>query len=228
MKSLRQIYWDNKKALESVREKFSDEGLEGPLLMEIGSYYEQPVKVFIVGQETNGWCCDYNDHHSLLETYRDFNMGENYYSSPFWNMTRKIEGLIGIEHYSCAWSNINRYDHNGTAPKGEILGNIESLDYLVEEELSNIKPDVCFFFTNRKYDYRLKKIYTGIQMDPINGLPFNHFVHLRHQSLPKHSFRTPHPKTMRLQKWEDAFFSVMKEILPRVENTQQGAAFDRP
>ncbi len=207
--------------MEKVRETFINEDLEGPLLMELFDYYEQPVKLFIIGQETAGWCCDYNDHNSLLETYKDFKMGKNYYSSPFWNITRKIEDIIGIPHYSCAWSNINRYDHNGGEPKGDILNAIRTLDYLIVEEISVIRPDVCLFFTNRKYDYRLHELYPEIQMEAIDGLPFNHFVWLRHPSLPEYSFRTPHPKTIRIQKWEEAFTNIMKKILPKVEDAQQ-------
>jgi len=220
MKSLRELYQENKATLKKVRESFI---IEGPLLMELCAYYKQPIKLFIVGQETNGWrCCDNNDHESLLSAYSDFNMGEKYYSSPFWNITRKIEDIIGIARYSCAWSNINRYDHNGGEPKGEILNEIRTLDYLVAEEISVIQPDVCLFFINRKYDYRLHGLYPGIQMETINGLPFNHFVQLRHDSLPKYSFRTPHPKTIRIRKWEDAFIDAMKKILPKATDAQQG------
>ncbi len=215
MKLLRDLYQENKATLERVRESFIAEDFEGPLLMELDSYYLQSIKLFIVGQQTNGWCCDYNDHKSLHGTYRHFNMGEKYYSSPFWNITRKVEDILGIAPYSCAWSNINRYDHNKGEPKGKILNAIQTLDYLVAEEISVIQPDVCLFFINRKYDYRLQALYAGIQMEAIDGLPFNHFVQLRHVSLPKYSFRTPHPRTIRIQKWEDAFINAMKNILPK-------------
>lgn len=196
------------------------EDLEGPFLMELSSYYKQPIKLLIIGQQTKGWCCDYNDHKSLLDTYRDFRMGEKYYSTPFWNITRKVEDIIGIARYSCAWSNINRYDHNGGEPKGEILNKIQTLDYLVKEEISVIQPDVCLFFINRKYDYRLQVLYPGIQMEAIDGLPFNHFVQLWHVSLPKYSFRTPHPRTIRTRKWENAFIGAMKSILPKTIDAQ--------
>ena len=220
MKLLRELYQDNKIALDKVREAFINEDLEGPLLMELGNYYEQSIKLFIIGQETNGWNCNYNDHNSLLKTYRNFNMGEHYYSSPFWNITRKIEDIIGVSRYSCAWSNINRYDHNRGEPKALILNEIRTLDYLVAEEISTIQPDVCLFFINRKYDYRLQELYPGIQMRAVEGLPFNHFVQLHHKSLPSYSFRTPHPKAIRLRKWEKAFIDVMKIMLPKTKNAQ--------
>ncbi len=119
MKSLHLLYLNNRPVLERIREAFIDEDLEGPLLMELTSYYKQPIKLFIIGQETKGWCCNYKNHDILLSTYKNFNVGEKYYSSPFWNITRKVEDLIGIGRYSCAWSNINRYDHKGGEPKGK-------------------------------------------------------------------------------------------------------------
>ena len=147
-------------------------------------------------------------------------MGETYCSSPFWNMTRKIEHIIGIPNYSCAWSNINRYDHNGAEPTGAILDEIKKLDYLIAEEINIIRPDVCMFFINRKYDDRLHKLFPGIRMEAIAGLPFNHFVWLQHAALPKYCFRTPHPKKIRMQKWEELFINAMKRILPNTNKNQ--------
>jgi len=191
-------------------------------LMDLDSYGHQPIRLFIIGQETNGWSSKYDDIESLLKTYREFNMGEGYYSSPFWNITRKLEDLLSIDHYSCAWSNINRYDHNGREPKGEILKEIRRLDFLVREELSLIHPDVCFFFTNRKYDYRLRELYSGVEMHEVKELPYNHFCRLEHQDLPLHTYRTPHPRTIRTRKWERAFLSVMEKLLPKVDNAHKG------
>jgi len=219
MKSLRKLYQANKRLLIDVREALINEDLKGPFLMELDEYYQQSVKLFIIGQESHGWCCEYENHVALLSTYTDFNMGANH-SSPFWNITRKIENIIGIPSYSCAWSNINRYDHNGGEPKGEILNEIRKLDFLVKEELSVIQPDVCFFFTNRKYDYRLEELFSGLVMQKIEKLPPNHFCRLKHQDLPSFTFRTPHPITIRTQKWEELFFSVMKELLPKAVSTQ--------
>ena len=220
MNSLQKIYHENKANLNKVRESSIGGTLTGPLLMELCSYYKQPVKLFIIGQETKGWCCDYNNHQALFDNYKNFNMGEKYYSSPFWNITRKIENIIGITPYSCAWSNINRYAYNKGEPKGEILKAIQSLDCIVAEEILSIQPDICLFFANRKYDFRLQTIYPTIQMKAIDNLPFNHFVQLCHPSLPKYSFRTPHPRTIRCRKWENAFLEAMAKILPKATDSQ--------
>jgi hypothetical protein len=52
-------------------------------------------------------------------------------------------------------------------------------------------------------------------MEAVEGLPFDHFVRLHHAKLPGHSFRTPHPKTIRIQKWESMFVDAMDAMLPK-------------
>ena len=100
--SLGQFYASNHKQLIATRELFGENDLEGPLLMDLTQYWKQPVKLLIIGQETKGWNSEYKDIESLKKTYREFNMGEGYYSSPFWNLTRKLESKVGIPAYSCA------------------------------------------------------------------------------------------------------------------------------
>lgn len=210
MKTLNELYHENRAKLEEIRE--SDPLLSDPLLMELDAYYRQPVKLLIIGQQTNGW-------HG---NYKIFNVGgkrtdtgRKYYNSPFWNIARKIENILGDEPYSCAWSNINRYDHNCKEPKGVILEKIQELDFLLKEEIALIKPDVCMFFTNKKYDYRLERLFPGLTMQTIEGLPREHFALLGHELLPKYSFRTPHPKTIRIQNWEHDFVHAMQELLSK-------------
>jgi len=120
MNNLRNLYERNIEKLIAVRENFPGENLEGPLLMSLESYFRQPRKLIIIGQETNGWACDYKNIDNQLATYREFNLGEKYDYTPFRNITRKLERMMSIEPYSCAWSNLNRYDHNGKAPAGDI------------------------------------------------------------------------------------------------------------
>ena len=215
MNRLTELYTKHLGQLIATREQYVDLNLEGPLLMDLDQYWSQPIKLFIVGQETYGWNCDYNDISSQQKTYRNFNMGERYYSSPFWNITRKLERLIGIEAYSCAWSNLNRYDYDGGAPTSEFAVKLSVLDYLLREEVQIIKPDICLFYTNRKYDNRLRAQYEGLSFEEVSGLPFNHFCRLVHPDLPIHSYRTPHPKTIRIQSWEEDFISAMERELPK-------------
>ena len=50
------------------------------------------------------------DTNEQLETYEEFDFGVSYYSSPFWNIIRKVERALSIEPYAIAWSNLNRFD----------------------------------------------------------------------------------------------------------------------
>lgn len=137
--------------------------------------------------------------------------GKRDYPSPFWNVTRKVEFVLGIERYSCAWSNLNRFDHNGGPPKGEkILEEVAKLDFLVREEIQILNPDICLFYTNWKRDVRIKALYPGVQFHDVEGLPSRHFARLIHDSLPELTLRTPHPRTIRMRKWEDAFLTYMR------------------
>ena len=213
MDTLQKLYQEQFEKLCQAREAFPNEELNGPFLMEPTTYFEQSIKLLIVGQETYGWSCEYKNINAQLKTYREFNHGQNYRSSPFWNITRKIEDILEISPYSCAWTNLNRYDHNGRAPTGKILDELLKLDFLVKEEIEILKPDVCMFFTNWKYDDRIKSLYDKIEFQDIEGLPTGHFSRLVHATLPGLTFRTPHPKTIRVQKWEDAFSDAMRKTL---------------
>lgn len=214
------FYSANHKTIINVRESFEDTDLHGPLIMNLESYWRQPVKLMIVGQETKGWNSNYKDLESLKETYREFNMGERYYSSPFWNITRKIEAIIGLPSFSCAWTNLNRFDYKGGSVPNHAVSKISELDFFVCEEVRLASPDVCLFYTNRKYDNRLADIFSGIEFQKIDDLPYNHFCRLVHPALPKNSYRTPHPRTIRTRKWEESFLSVMESLLPKCNNSK--------
>jgi len=212
MNHLASLYQRHYEEIYSVRESFPELNLEGPLLMHLEQYYQQSTKLMIIGQETKGWTSD-SDIAFQQKTYQKFNMGEQYYSSPFWNITRKIEKILGIAPYSCAWSNLNRYDFDGCAPTDEILSELVKLDFLVCEEIKAVKPDVCLFFTNRKYDHRLRDTFEGIGLVEIPGLPAKHFSRLVHPELPYHTYRTPHPRVIRTRRWEEGFLSAISAEL---------------
>jgi hypothetical protein len=206
---LKNLYRKSLQEFKCFTDKFSEDCLHGPLLISLSSYYDQNTKFMIIGQETYGWAAEYTNINAQISCYEDFNMGENYTSSPFWNITRKVEALFENEPYSCAWSNLNRFDHNGGSPKGNVELEIPKFDQILAEEIKILKPDLCLFYTNHKYDWRLKQIYTGLSLEEIHGLPTKHFCKLSHPDLPLRSFRTPHPKTMRMQGWENDFIGYL-------------------
>ena len=207
---LRQLYQTHLARFAEVVEAFPDEDLEGPLLISPSTYFDQPTKLMVIGQETGGWSGDYIDIDAQVKEYTNFNMGESYRSTPFWNVTRKVEAALGLPHYSCAWSNLNRFDYEGGPPFGDILAEISKLDFLLRDEIRILQPDVCVFYTNRKYDHRLVALYPGLEFHDIDGLPASHFARLSHADLPASTYRTPHPRTMRMKQWEESFITFIR------------------
>lgn len=209
---LNQLYIKNNDIINEYRKKHSDKNLHGPLLLNISNYSSQKIKLMVVGQETFGW----NKSLSIVEqrtTYQEFNFGSSYYSSPFWNVIRKLERSLNIEPYAISWSNLNRFDVDcGSPDRTELAQDIASLDYLVKEEISILKPDVCIFFTNHNYDKRLRDLYQDLVFDNVHRLPKKHFSKLNHPDLPKYTLRAPHPRTIRTQRWEDDFITVVSQF----------------
>jgi len=211
MKTLRELYQTHSARISQFAQSFPTEGLQGPLLMDPVAYFRQPTKLLVVGQETGGWHDDYDDIAAQLNAYRKFNLGDNWIG-PFWNVTRKVESNLGIERCSCAWTNLNRFDQDGEPPAGAVLTAMPALDFLVREEIQIIRPDICLFYTNRKYDHRIEALFPGVQFSDIDGLPSSHFARLRHTELPALTIRTPHPRTMRMKGWEEPFLTSLRNL----------------
>lgn len=212
MTTLHTLYQKHHAQMIAVRERFPDEELYGPLLCAPTAYFDQPRRLLVIGQETNGWACNPCDLDGQLAAYRDFNVGENWRMSPFWQLTRKIEALLGIAPCACAWTNLSRYDQDHRPPKGAVLTEITTLDFLVREEITALRPDVCLFFTNRKHDSRLRAVYEGLSFEDVPVLPPGHFSRLIHPDLPTLTIRTPHPKSIRLRKLEPALLEAMRQL----------------
>lgn len=191
--------------------KFKSENLHGPLLIKVGKYVDEPIKLMVVGQETYGWDQSLTIQDQLL-SYESFNFGAQYKSTPFWNIIRKVECSLGVSPFAIAWSNLNRFDQNIGAPEGKVLDQITQFDYILKKEIKILNPDVCIFFTNHKYDDRLMQMYEGLVFEHIDSLPEKHFARLIHPSLPSITIRAPHPKTIRIQSWEDGFIEYIGKL----------------
>ena len=217
MKTLRNLYDSHLDRITQFVGTFPDAGLQGPLLMDPAAYFDQRTKLLVVGQETGGWFDDYNDIDAQLDGYRKFNLGDKW-QGPFWNITRKVEPLLGVDRCSCAWTNLNRFDQDGEPPTGAVLDAMPTLDFLLREEIEILRPDVCLLYTNRKYDARIKALYPGVQFSDIEGLPSSHFARLTHADLPPLTIRTPHPRTIRMKGWEEAFLNSLKGLFANDRN----------
>jgi len=207
------IYKERVNDFEHIVKTYPDTDLAGPLLMSPNKKYEvQSKRLLIIGQQTNGWTYDVSDVNKQMGTYKGFNLGINYYSSPFWNITRKLENAIGIQEYSCAWTNVNKFDLNAGKPYGEYEKEIEKLDDLLIKEIEIIKPDICVFFTGPSFDNRIKKAFNGVSFNKIDNWDKRQLTKLEHPLLPELTFKTHHPKSLRIRHIENRFIEFMKGI----------------
>ncbi|PZF70739.1 hypothetical protein [Taibaiella soli] len=129
------LYKEKQKNFKSIINSFPEDDLAGPFLMSPGEVYRgQPNRLLIVGQETNGWTSYVDDLEKQMGTYEGFNVGIEYYASPFWNITRKVEKALGNEPYSCAWTNLSKFDLDA----GRRYGNMK-LPFLKSTEFCSMK-----------------------------------------------------------------------------------------
>jgi hypothetical protein len=200
--------------------KYDNTGIQinGPLLMSPNeNYAKQLFPLLVIGQETKSWHSFSTDASEagcveLMADYESFNVGEKYYASPFWNMTRKIENALGNEPCSCAWTNISKYDQNGKKPDAEHSAIFSAVDNLLIDEINIMKPKICLFFTSYKFDYRLKNIFEQIEfIEAGDGFEAKALCRLKHPNLPALSFRTYHPQYLRRSGKEEAVIDFIRK-----------------
>jgi hypothetical protein len=180
------VYKERINDFKNIVETFPDTNLAGPLLMSPNNKYEaQPKRLLIIGQQTNGWISQISDVKKQMGKYERFNLGIKYYPSPFWNITRKLEKAIGIQEYSCAWTNINKFDLNAKKPYGDYEKEIKKLDDILITEIEIIKPDICVFFTGPSFDNRIKSIFEGVSFNKIDNWDKRQLAKLKHPLLPE-------------------------------------------
>ena len=210
-KQLKQIYQSRINDFKQIVKRFPDDDLAGPILMSPNDLYaNQPKRLLIDGQQTNGWTYHVDDIDSQMKTYEEFNLGVDYYSSPFWNIIRKLELALGNVEYSCAWTNINKFDLDANRPYGDYEIEISKLDFILINEIDILKPDICIFFTGPSFDQRIKSIFKGVSFESIDNWDNRQLCRLNHEKLPQLTFRTHHPKSLRIRYLEDDFIDFIK------------------
>lgn len=186
-------YWDNISSLIGATN-----GLSHPLLISIPeAYLSQKTKLLVVGQQTNRWCGGSID--DLLECYKRFSFGEQY-SSPFWNVTRKLEALLEIDPFAITWSNLNKCDFEGRRPSEKLEQEIYNKFPVLNGEIGLLKPDIVLFFSGPYYDSHLKGIFPKCKFINVSGFLERQLCRVEHQSLPFNSYRTYHPKHLRISR----------------------------
>ncbi|MFD2719936.1 hypothetical protein ACFST9_14505 [Hymenobacter monticola] len=211
---LYRLYQTRLTDFERVILQFSGTDLAGPLLMSPNATYgEQENPLLIVGQETKGW--GYLQGHDIrkqMVVYEEFNLGDGYYSSPFWNVTRKVERALGAVPYSCAWTNLSKFDVDGGRSYGEQEQLIATVDDLLVAEVNILKPKVCLFFTGPDFDSRIQRIFAGITYQSVPDWPIREMALLKHPDLPAYTFRTYHPNYLRRSGLEPGFIEFISGL----------------
>ena len=216
--SLLKIYLERQEDFKKIRAKFPDEDMAGPLLMSPNIIYnDQPLPLLIVGQETNGWHYNVDNLELQMEVYEDFNVGIDYYSSPFWNVTRKVEKSLGNAPYSCAWTNISKFDLNHSRSYGVYESEISKVDNLLLKEIPILKPKVCIFFTGPSFDTRIKSIFQTINFVRIPDYTEREFCRLEHSYLPYQTYRAYHPNYMRRAGYEYDFLEFISNLRDSIQ-----------
>lgn len=216
-KRLLDLYNGRKEDFRQIMKIFPEADLSGPFLMSPNLNYNlQKNPLLIVGQETNEWYYDVDNLDQQMSHYENFNVGINYYSSPFWNVTRKIERALNNDAYSCAWANISKFDLDGGRSYGKYEEAISSIDNILISEIEIIKPKFCLFFTGPDFDKRIKNIFNEIQFIEISNWDIRQFCQLKHPNLPEYSFRSYHPKSLRMRRLEKDFIDFFLELNSKI------------
>ena len=204
------LYTNRQQDFKGIIEKFPEDDLAGPFLMSPNEeYINQANKLLIIGQETNGWSYHIDELDKQMKTYEDFNVGIEYRASPFWNISRKVEKALNNTPYTCAWTNISKFDLDSGRPYGEYETAISKLDDILISEINIIQPNFCMFFTGPSFDQRLRTIFQDIEFIELPNWSIRQFCQLKHPDLPENSFRSYHPKSLRLRYLEDDFIDYI-------------------
>jgi hypothetical protein len=213
---LLKLYSDNITKFEYIADFCKNDEISGPFLMAPSEKFSKQEKtLLIIGQETKGWA-RFDDKINLMEcekvmsVYEDFNLGEHYFSSPFWNVMRKIETMLGNEPYSSAWTNISKYDQNNARPDSKHEQIFSEIDDLLKDEVQILSPKICLFFTSYKFDTRIEKIFKNIEFIEIGGFDKKQICQLKHPNLPELTFRTYHPQYLRRSGLEKLFIELVE------------------
>ncbi len=210
---LLEIYRDKQQEFKHVIRSFPHDDLAGPFLMSPApAYQHQPNPLLVIGQETNGWTYFVDDLERQMKTYEEFGVGKDHKASAFWKLIRRVEELMGNTPYSTAWTNLSKFDLYGKRSYGKYEKAIAGLDDMIVDEIRIASPKVCLFFTGPYFDARLSAVYDELEFVEIEGWPLKQFCRLKHPLLPAHTYRSYHPKSLRLRSLEQKFFEFMSAL----------------
>lgn len=217
---LLKVYLNKLELFKQVSDKFPNDDLSGPFLMSPKKeFHLQPLPLLVIGQETNGWSYFVEDPLRQMQTYENYEVGKNYSNTALWNTVRKIENVLGNKPCSCEWSNLSRFDLYGGRSHGRYQKAIAVLDNLLHDEVKIVRPQMCLFFTGPNLDIRIERVFKGLRLEPQSGWEPNQLCRLVHSSLPPLTFRSYHPRFLRLKSLESSFIDFIATVAAHSDNT---------
>jgi hypothetical protein len=219
---------------ETLRNRVADptddiyDRLRGPDLIWVSPVYiAAKPRVVLVGQQQDGWSYSYREFldewtiDRALSEYHDFNFGEHYNASPFWQFYNELRrAVFGAESERgvIGWLNLVKFVTRERDPVIDAPFEERALgfqDGIFVRELEIMNPDVCVFTTGPRYDRILERYFPGVRFEE-TCLAARLLAAVKHERLPQKSFRTYHPKSLRFQKlWQRVLGDLIDSIVPR-------------
>lgn len=199
------------------------------------AYLAAPIRLIVVGQQTNGW-----DHggidgpHAfasrvdavklLMEGYEMFAFAEGRRSGsgPFWRFHREVAANLGMTPAAIMWLNLIRCDANGASPidtpAEQPVKNFQH--QLLRKELAILDPNAVVFLTGPSYDDILAdEIQPATWSAVSDHMPMRRLARLTaNQPFNPLMLRTYHPSYLaRSRQWGD----VLEQIVALVRQVDE-------
>ena len=226
-KKLEQLYLSQTDNIFKMYKELNQLGMTNfsyPLLLHVWEeeYSKTPIKLMIIGQETNGWGAVLetpDDVISSMKMYEDFNLGRNY-NSTFWQWVHKINYMLGNPDINCfVWNNILKFgkECDKGHPDWQVTEHEHKYFNVISDEIDILKPEVCIFLTGPSYDNNIRLKFPDVEFINFGGYKFiNEVAKLKSKNLPFHSYRTYHPGYgVRYSNWYTEVFDIISNAVKK-------------
>lgn len=180
-----------------------------PLLIEPPEGYPAaPVRLMIIGQQTDGWEPLDNTGlrrdrlaglvPELTRLYTRFGLGAGRRHSPFWQASHHIYRFLNPDgpENTFVWGNLSRVDLHGQRPPAPVEAAWLQRFNLLPDEIRILQPDVVMFFTGPYYDDLLHGTFPGAELEEV-PLADGFVARVSHRDLPEQTYRAYHPNYLR-------------------------------
>lgn len=190
-----------------------------PMLIQLPDGYEQAgLKIAYFGQETNGWEGRFDASKTvddLRRVYHRFaNEGDGFrYRGHYWNAIRNFQKAFQQFDPSSRFTagnviRMGRWDAKGSPPEAVIIWQDHWFNVTLQE-IKILMPDVVIFMSGPRYDGLMARSFPNVSFEQVNARPVRQFARVIHEALPRHSYRTYHPRYL----WGHGFHEVRSHIL---------------